>query len=190
MSSNESKRSRYPSELSRLLPRAEGARSLRSELPVSASELAPEGTAVPDSAGVPLAGRFGVNHSYRRDTPATTDDARLLSRLNTVGTVGSVVLPHTTAGAVRLPISRNQTMTAGVCPPYSRLLRRRSLRREAYSACNSVNWSQSRVEEYANLYAHWSFSKGSTTETSIMAVERRETALYWPNPKQDGWVLL
>lgn len=81
------------------------APSLRSRIPVSSLELAPEGTAsrrtgffcgpseplvlrtVPDSTGVSLAGRFGVDHSYRPDTPTTTDDARSLSRLNKAGTV-------------------------------------------------------------------------------------------------------
>ncbi|MFB6223701.1 MAG: bacteriorhodopsin [Haloarcula sp.] len=86
------------------LPRSglPGPRLLRSGLPVSVSELAGTSpTAVPDSAGdfplqevwsVPL---LPVGYS------TTTDDARFLSRLNTVGSVVSIVLPRSTAGVVR-----------------------------------------------------------------------------------------
>ena len=80
-----------------------GPRLLRSGLPVSLSELAGTGpTAAPDSAGgfplqlvrsVPL---LPVGHS------TTTDDARFLSRLNTVGDVVSIVLPRSTARVVKL----------------------------------------------------------------------------------------
>ena len=78
-----------------------GPRLLRSELPVSVSELAGTGPpAVPDSAGdfpsqavrsVPL---LPDGHS------ATTDSARFLSRLNTIGSVASIVLPTSTAWVV------------------------------------------------------------------------------------------
>ena len=79
-----------------------GPHLLRSGLPVSLSELAGTGpTAAPDSAGgfplqvvrsVPL---LPVGHS------TTTDDARFLSRLNTVGDVVSIVLPRSTARVVK-----------------------------------------------------------------------------------------
>ncbi len=107
-----------------------GPRLLRSGLPVSASKLAPDvGTAVPDSAGdfplrvvrsVPL---LPNGHS------AIPDGARLLSRLNTAGSVVSIVLPASTARVVKSPQTVNVNYAGAVSPPCSRL--RRSLRKEA-----------------------------------------------------------
>ena len=94
-------------------------RLLRTGLPVSASELAPGGTAIPDSAGdfpsrvvrsVPL---LPDGHS------ATTDGARFLSRLNTAGDVVSIVLPHLTAGVVSVVEKMQVTRAGAVSPPYS-----------------------------------------------------------------------
>ncbi len=114
-------------------PSAFGARSVRSGVPVSVSERAGNvPTAVPDSADGSLAGRFGVNHSSRFDTPTTPDDARFLSslerrvapfvmttrrgrfqpRVNTDGTVASVFLPASTAQVVQMPQTVNVNRAA------------------------------------------------------------------------------
>ena len=76
-------------------------RLLRTGLPVSVSEFIPDvGIGIPDSAGdfpsqavrsVPL---LPDGHS------ATTDSARFLSRLSTIGSEGSIVLPTSTAGVL------------------------------------------------------------------------------------------
>jgi hypothetical protein len=76
-------------------------------------------TAVPDSAGdfpsrgvrsVPL---LPVGHS------TTTDGARFLSRLNTIGGVASIVLPHTPAGVVSVAENVQAKCAGAVSPPYS-----------------------------------------------------------------------
>jgi len=95
----------------------------RSGLPGSLSELAGTGpTAAPDSAGgfplqvvrsVPL---LPVGHS------TTTDDARFLSRLNTVGDVVSIVLPRSTARVVKLRNKAEENDDGAVSPPYSLVL--------------------------------------------------------------------
>ena len=78
-------------------------RLLRTGLPVSVSVLVPDvGTAVPDSAG-------GFPSRVVRSVPllpdghsATTNSARFLSRLNTIGGVVSIVLPRPTAEVVSM----------------------------------------------------------------------------------------
>ncbi len=86
------------------LPRSglPGSRIFRTERPGSVSELAPEGTAVPDSAGdfprgvvrsVPL---FPNGHS------TTTADACFLSRLNTGTSVVNILLQRLIAKVVQI----------------------------------------------------------------------------------------
>ena len=104
------------------LPRSglPGPRLLRSELPVSASELVSDvDTAVPDSAGdfpsravrsVPL---LPLGHS------ATIAGARFLSRLNAGGGVASIVLLPSTAGVVNVAETVFANRAGAVSPPYS-----------------------------------------------------------------------
>jgi hypothetical protein len=126
------------------LPRSglPGPRLLRAELPVSVSEHAGTGptafTRAPLSCGPAEPAVLRTAPDFTGDFPlqavrsvpllpnrhsATTDDARLLSRLNNVRSVVSIFLPSPTTEVVRIPIHTKTRRAGAVSPPCSRLRR-------------------------------------------------------------------